>query len=102
MHVVIVGGGVGMASVGPQDGAIAPHEAQHRYCASTCVVHCAPHSPPDLFHKQKLRWVHCPTCLTTRLSIEALHRAIVQVLGEDTSGPCGWEGLESGCCSSAL
>jgi hypothetical protein len=27
MHVVIVGGGVGMASVGPQDGVIAPHEA---------------------------------------------------------------------------
>jgi hypothetical protein len=27
MHVVIVGGGVGMASVGPQDGAIAPYEA---------------------------------------------------------------------------
>jgi hypothetical protein len=29
MHVVMVGGGVGMASVGPQDGVIAPHEERH-------------------------------------------------------------------------
>jgi hypothetical protein len=29
MHVVIVGGGVGMAIVGPQDGVNAPHEARY-------------------------------------------------------------------------
>jgi hypothetical protein len=70
--------------------------------ASTCVVLCVPHSSLNSRYNHKLRWVHCPTCLTTPLSIEAVHHAIVYVLREDASGPYGWEGLESGYYTSAL
>jgi hypothetical protein len=97
MHVVIVGGGRGMAGVGPQDGVIAPHEARYKRAQnqpppptheSTGVLYCIPslspaHAPApapyDTMYTITSCYRHSLTCLTCRLSVEALHHAIVRV-----------------------